>query len=37
MDEVRGDGSAEMEDDGFLDIEFRFHDGDRTTLKARNW
>ena len=37
MDEVRGDGSAELEDDGFLDIEPRFHSGDQATLKAQKW
>ena len=37
MDEVRGDGSAELEVDGFLDIEFRFRDSDQATLKARKW
>ena len=35
MDEVCGDGSANMKDDGFLDIESRFHDGNQATLKAR--
>lgn len=35
MDEVWGDGSAELEDDGFLDIELRFHHGDQATLKAQ--
>ena len=34
-DEVWGDGSAELEDDGFLDIELRFHHGDQATLKAQ--
>jgi len=37
MDEVCGDGSANMKDDGFLDIEFRFHNGNQATLKARKW
>ena len=37
MDEVQGDGSAELEDDGFLDIELRFHHGDQAALKARKW
>ena len=37
MDEVRGDGSAELEDDGFVDIELRFHAGDQAILKARKW
>ena len=35
MDEVRGDGSAELDDDGSLEIEFRFHLGDEAILKAR--
>jgi len=37
MDEVWGDGSAELEDDGFLDIELRFHDGGQATPKAQKW
>jgi len=37
MDEVCGDGSADVKDDGFLDIEFRFRDSDQATLKARTW
>ena len=37
MDEVRGDGSAELNDDGTLDIEFRYHLGDEVELKARSW
>ncbi len=37
MDEVRGDGSAELNDDGTLDIEFRYHLGDEAELKARPW
>ncbi len=37
MDEVRGDGSAELNDDGSLDIEFRYHLGDEAELKARPW
>ena len=35
MDEVWGDGSAELEDDGFLDMELRFRHGDHATLKAQ--
>ncbi|MCP4329476.1 MAG: hypothetical protein GY791_13690 [Alphaproteobacteria bacterium] len=35
MDEARGDGSAELEDDGTLEIEFHFHLGDEAILKAR--
>lgn len=34
MDEVRGSGSAEMQDDGSLEIEFNFHNGDEAVLKA---
>ena len=37
MDEVRGDGSAKLDDDGTLDIEFRYHLGDEAELKARPW
>lgn len=34
MDEVRGSGSAELQDDGTLEIEFVYHHGDEATLKA---
>ena len=37
MDEVRGDDAAELNDDGALDIEFRYHLGDEAELKARLW
>jgi hypothetical protein len=37
MDEVNGDGSAELDDDGSLEIEIRFHLGDEATLKAQRW
>ena len=37
MDEVRGDGSAELDDDGSLEIEIRFHLGDEATLTAQQW
>ncbi len=37
MDEVGGDGSAELEDDGSLEVEIRFHLGDEAVLKARKW
>ena len=37
MDEVSGDGSADLEDDGSLDIEIKFHHGDQANLKARRW
>ncbi|MDQ0475461.1 hypothetical protein [Labrys wisconsinensis] len=35
MDEVSGDGSAELLDDGTLQIEFAYHDGDEAVLKAK--
>lgn len=34
MDEVHGSGSAELLDDGTLEIEFAYHLGDEATLKA---
>jgi hypothetical protein len=34
MDEVSGDGSAELLDDGSIEIEFAFHNGDEAVLKA---
>ncbi len=34
MDEVRGSGSAELQDDGRLEIEFNFRNGDDAVLKA---
>ena len=34
MDEVTGDGSAELLDDGSLEIEFNRHPGDEAVLKA---
>lgn len=34
MDEVRGSGYAELQDDGTLEIEFAYHHGDEDTLKA---
>ena len=34
MDEVRGSGSAELLDDGSLEIEFDYHHGDDAILKA---
>jgi len=34
MDEVRGSGSAELQDDGSLEIEFAYHLGDEAILKA---
>ncbi len=37
LDEVGGDGSAELNDDGSLDVEIRFHHGDEALMKARRW
>ena len=34
MDEVSGSGSAELLDDGSLEIAFAYHLGDEATLKA---
>jgi hypothetical protein len=34
MDEVSGSGSAELLDDGSLEIEFAYHVGDEAVLKA---
>ena len=35
MDEVRGTGSAELQDDGSIEIEFAYHLGDEAVLKAK--
>jgi hypothetical protein len=35
MDEVSGAGSAELLDDGSLEIEFAYHLGDEAILKAK--
>jgi hypothetical protein len=35
MDEVSGDGSAELLDDGSIEIEFVYHNGDEAVLKAK--
>ena len=35
MDEVHGDGSAQLLDDGSIEIEFAYHDGDEAVLKAK--
>ena len=35
MDEVSGDGSAKLDDDGSLETEVRFHLGIETILKAK--
>jgi len=34
-DEICGSGSAELEDDGTIEIELSFHNGDDAVLKAR--
>ncbi|WP_245472922.1 MULTISPECIES: hypothetical protein [unclassified Mesorhizobium] len=35
MDEVTGDGHAELLDDGSIDITFLYHNGDEAILKAK--
>ena len=35
MDEVAGDGSAELLDDGTIEIDFSYHNGDEAVLKAK--
>ncbi|MEI9425789.1 hypothetical protein O7A70_32260 [Mesorhizobium sp. Cs1299R1N1] len=35
MDEVTGDGSAELLDDGSIDITFDYPNGDEAILKAK--
>lgn len=35
MDELSGSGSAELLDDGSIEIEFAYHLGDEAVLKAR--
>jgi hypothetical protein len=37
MDEASGDGWAELQKDGSLEGEIRFHNGDYSTFKARRW
>ena len=34
MDEVSGSGSAELQADGSLQIEFEYHNGDEAVLRA---
>ena len=34
MDEVSGSGSAELQEDGSLEIEFEYHLGDEAVLRA---
>jgi NAD+ dependent glucose-6-phosphate dehydrogenase len=36
-DEVSGHGSAELEDDGTITGEIRFHSGDESAFRARRW
>jgi len=35
MDEVTGDGHAELLDDGSIEITFAYHNGDKAILKAK--
>lgn len=35
MDEVTGDGHAELLDDGSIEITFLYHNGDEAILKAK--
>jgi hypothetical protein len=35
MDEISGDGSAELLDDCSIEVEFTYHNGDEAVLKAR--
>lgn len=37
MDEASGSGEADLERDGTLTIDLRFHLGDEAQLKARKW
>lgn len=37
MDEASGDGFAQLEEDGTLTGEIRFHLGDESAFKARRW
>jgi hypothetical protein len=37
MDEASGDGSAELQKDGSITGEIRFHNGDDSTFIARPW
>ena len=34
MDETRGSGSADLQDDGSLEVEFAYQHGDEDTLRA---
>lgn len=35
MDEVSGDGDAELLDDGSLEISFAYHNGDKAIMRAK--
>jgi hypothetical protein len=35
MEEVAGDGHAELLDDGSIEITFAFHNGDEAILRAK--
>ena len=37
MDPASGAGDAELDEDGLLTGEIRFHNGDDSTFKARRW
>lgn len=37
MTEVSGDGSAELMDNGQIEIQLRFHLGDEAIMKAKRW
>jgi hypothetical protein len=37
MDEASGDGGAEVQKDGSLNVEIRLHNGDDSTFKAQPW
>jgi hypothetical protein len=37
MDQASGAGRAELQKDGSLTEEIRFHNGDDSTFKARRW
>ena len=37
MDEVRGEGSAELLDDGSIEIAFACHHGDEAVLRAKGY
>jgi hypothetical protein len=37
MDPASGAGEAELDEDGLLTGEIRFHNGDDSAFKARRW